>query len=102
MTIIPHLHSGEHGIEASIDGRYGNLHFILYGGIANVAFRYVYIPLGGAKRPILNMLLVFTFVAFWHDISLKLLLWGWLVTLFVLPEVGARYISSKAKVPFFN
>ncbi|KAJ5835637.1 Membrane bound O-acyl transferase MBOAT [Penicillium robsamsonii] len=74
--------------------------------------RYIYIPLGGGRggggrRPpgapkpasspwsnfmgkflqIRNFLLVFTFVALWHDINLRLLMWGWLVTLFVLPEV---------------
>ncbi|KXG48256.1 Membrane bound O-acyl transferase, MBOAT [Penicillium griseofulvum] len=72
--------------------------------------RYIYIPLGGggggrrapgAPKPaspprsnfmgkflqIRNFLLVFTFVALWHDINLRLLMWGWLVTLFVLPEV---------------
>ncbi|KAJ5826080.1 Glycerol uptake protein 1 [Penicillium riverlandense] len=74
--------------------------------------RYIYVPLGGGgggQRPvngkptasppstglgaklqkICNFLLVFTFVALWHDINLRLLMWGWLVTLFVLPEVLA-------------
>jgi D-alanyl-lipoteichoic acid acyltransferase DltB (MBOAT superfamily) len=57
--------------------------------------RYIYIPLGGSKsndiwgkaRSIGNFLVVFTFVALWHDINLRLLMWGWLVTLFVLPEI---------------
>ena len=72
--------------------------------------RYIYIPLGGGgggARPaggkpasspppsgfmakfqhIRNFLMVFTFVALWHDINLRLLMWGWLITLFVLPEV---------------
>ncbi|CAG7975253.1 unnamed protein product [Penicillium olsonii] len=72
--------------------------------------RYIYVPLGGGggghqapgtPRPasppksgfmskflqIRNFLMVFTFVALWHDINLRLLMWGWLVTLFVLPEV---------------
>ncbi|KAH8427571.1 putative glycerol:H+ symporter (Gup1) [Aspergillus melleus] len=69
--------------------------------------RYVYIPLGGGggrdrkgssnskpasalyirARQIFNFLVVFTFVALWHDINLRLLMWGWLITLFVLPEV---------------
>ncbi len=44
-----------------------------------------------------NMLVVFTFVALWHDIQLKLLIWGWLVTLFVLPEVLAGYVFPKRK-----
>lgn len=60
--------------------------------------RYIYVPLGGAGRSdgiwgvlraVLNYLAVFTFVALWHDIQLKLLMWGWLVTLFFLPEVLA-------------
>lgn len=58
--------------------------------------RYVYIPLGGGAgsgtgkvRGILNMLAVFTFVALWHDINLQLLVWGWLIVIFVLPEVLA-------------
>ena len=69
--------------------------------------RYMYIPLGGGGRPrsgtsspsdskpsllskargVMNFLAVFTFVAIWHDINLRLLMWGWLITLFVLPEV---------------
>ncbi|PHH82622.1 hypothetical protein CDD82_5348 [Ophiocordyceps australis] len=57
--------------------------------------RYIYVPLGGggsfaswvdAARSIVTYLLVFTFVALWHDIQLRLLLWGWLIVLFMLPE----------------
>ena len=77
--------------------------------------RYIYVPLGGGAgggavagtpnaassssssksllppklRGLLNTLTVFTFVALWHDINLRLLMWGWLVTLFVLPEMVA-------------
>ncbi|KAL8960727.1 MAG: hypothetical protein Q9193_002615 [Seirophora villosa] len=70
--------------------------------------RYIYIPLGGSGGPgtrgsggkaraVFNMLVVFTFVALWHDIQLNLLIWGWLVTLFVLPEVLAGYAFPKRK-----
>ncbi len=64
--------------------------------------RYIYIPLGGSRGPpgtagkwgkargMLNFLAVFTFVALWHDINLRLLAWGWLITFFVLPEVIAE------------
>lgn len=52
--------------------------------------RYIYVPVGGSKNVIPATLLVFTFVALWHDLSLKLLTWGWLVTLFILPEVICR------------
>ena len=40
---------------------------------------------------------VFSFIAIWHDIQLRLLMWGWLVTLFVLPEVVAGYIFPPSK-----
>ncbi|KAH0542950.1 hypothetical protein FGG08_002719 [Glutinoglossum americanum] len=70
--------------------------------------RYIYIPLGGSGgtgmrgpwgtiRTVVNYLAVFTFVALWHDINLRLLMWGWLITLFVLPEVIATFLFPKRK-----
>jgi len=52
--------------------------------------RYIYIPLGGMHRLVATSVLIFTFVALWHDLSPRLLAWGWLVALFILPEVMAR------------
>ena len=40
---------------------------------------------------------VFTFVALWHDISLHLLIWGWLIVLFMLPEVVGGMIFPARK-----
>lgn len=65
--------------------------------------RYLYVPLGGSGqkgilgvlRACINYLLVFTFVALWHDIQLRLLMWGWLISLFVLPEVFAHIFFPK-------
>ncbi|KAK4046734.1 glycerol transporter [Microbotryomycetes sp. JL201] len=54
--------------------------------------RYLYIPLGGSSRALLSTLTVFTFVALWHDLSLKLLTWGWVITLFVIPEMVAKKV----------
>lgn len=67
--------------------------------------RYLYVPLGGSSsrtwlemtRSAFNYGLVFTFVALWHDISLNLLVWGWLIVLFMLPEVIAGYIFPRSK-----
>ncbi|KAF9357035.1 glycerol transporter [Mortierella sp. AD094] len=59
--------------------------------------RYIYIPLGGTRYAIYNIWVVFTFVAVWHDIQLKLLAWGWLVSLFILPEIVASKVFSKKK-----
>ncbi|KNG52720.1 MBOAT-domain-containing protein [Stemphylium lycopersici] len=69
------------------------------------SLRYLYIPLGGSKgeglagkaRSVGNYLAVFTFIAVWHDIQLRLLMWGWLVTLFVLPEIIAGYVFPARK-----
>ncbi|RDW75975.1 hypothetical protein BP5796_06796 [Coleophoma crateriformis] len=57
--------------------------------------RYIYVPLGGASsktwlstvKTVMNYTAAFTFVALWHDISLNLLVWGWLIVLFMMPEV---------------
>jgi D-alanyl-lipoteichoic acid acyltransferase DltB (MBOAT superfamily) len=49
--------------------------------------RYIYIPMGGSQRRILNSIIIFTFVAIWHDIEMKLLYWGWGITLFIIPEL---------------
>ncbi|KAI8882820.1 MBOAT-domain-containing protein [Backusella circina FSU 941] len=58
--------------------------------------RYIYIPLGGSKYFAFSMWVVFTFVALWHDIEMKLLAWGWLVCLFLLPEIiGSRLFTFK-------
>ena len=67
--------------------------------------RYIYVPLGGSGaagalgrlRALANVLAVFTFVALWHDISLRLLVWGWLISLFVLPEVVAGLLFPAKK-----
>ncbi|QSZ29376.1 hypothetical protein DSL72_003890 [Monilinia vaccinii-corymbosi] len=67
--------------------------------------RYIYLPMGGSSsrnwktklRSIINYLVVFTFVALWHDISLNLLVWGWLIVLFMLPEVIAGMIFPRKK-----
>ena len=57
--------------------------------------RYIYVPLGGSRvsvpRRVLNVFVVFSFVAGWHDLTLQLLSWGWLFVAFVAVELlGAR------------
>ncbi|KAI9832862.1 MAG: hypothetical protein M1826_001029 [Phylliscum demangeonii] len=64
--------------------------------------RYIYIPLGGnasrgKARIVRNFLVVFMFVGFWHDIDLQLLIWGWLVVLFIVPELTARALFPPRK-----
>lgn len=67
--------------------------------------RYIYVPLGGASfrnwkaiaQSIITYLMVFTFVALWHDIKLRLLIWGWLIVLFMVPEWTAAWMFPKRK-----
>ena len=47
----------------------------------------MYIPLGGRKMAWLNVWPIFLFVAVWHDIEPKLLLWGALNSIFYVIEV---------------
>ncbi|XWS65402.1 hypothetical protein CRYUN_Cryun05aG0109600 [Craigia yunnanensis] len=56
--------------------------------------RYMYIPLGGSQRKLLNIWVIFTFVAVWHDLEWKLLSWAWLTCLFFVPEM---LVKSAAK-----
>jgi D-alanyl-lipoteichoic acid acyltransferase DltB (MBOAT superfamily) len=45
----------------------------------------------------LNYTTIFTFVALWHDINLNLLIWGWLIVLFMMPEVIAGILFPRKK-----
>ncbi|THG12210.1 hypothetical protein TEA_017334 [Camellia sinensis var. sinensis] len=57
-------------------------------------FRYMYIPLGGSQRKLLNVWVIFTFVPIWHDLEWKLLSWAWLACVFFIPEM---LVKSAAK-----
>lgn len=60
--------------------------------------RYIYVPLGGRSGSIINIWIIFTFVAIWHDRDMKLLAWGWLIVLFVLPEILLTNIGRSINV----
>ena len=52
--------------------------------------KYVYVPLGGDRkgkwRAVINKMLVFAFVAAWHDRNAKMLHWGTFLAVFVIIE----------------
>ncbi|EFJ25234.1 hypothetical protein SELMODRAFT_99787 [Selaginella moellendorffii] len=58
--------------------------------------RYIYIPLGGSRWKLLNVWIIFTFVALWHDLEWKLLSWAWMTCLLWLPE-GLMKLSLRLK-----
>lgn len=65
--------------------------------------RYVYVPMGGGKgvgpaRRALNVFVVFSFVSFWHDQTLQLFAWGWLLSLAMLPEIAADQVAKMPRV----
>lgn len=67
--------------------------------------RYIYVPLGGSNHSILNLFIIFTFVALWHDISWELFAWGWLIVLFILPERLCCFMSRRTgltKHPYYR
>lgn len=59
--------------------------------------RYVYVPLGGSRTRHWNVWLVFTFVAVWHDLHLKLLAWAWIICLLIVPELLLRNWALDAR-----
>ncbi|KAJ1949253.1 glycerol transporter [Linderina pennispora] len=65
--------------------------------------RYLYIPLGGRRTAPWNTFVVFTFVALWHDLTMRLLQWAWLIALLFLPEALATWYGQRwARRPYFR
>ncbi|KAL6494442.1 hypothetical protein OROGR_031242 [Orobanche gracilis] len=60
--------------------------------------RYVYIPFGGSQKKMLNIWVIFTFVAVWHDLEWKLLSWAWLTCIFFIPELLLKSAASALPV----
>ncbi|GMP39739.1 hypothetical protein CsSME_00010453 [Camellia sinensis var. sinensis] len=60
--------------------------------------RYMYIPLGGSQRKLLNVWVIFTFVAIWHDLEWKLLSWAWLTCVFFIPEMLVKSAAKSFQV----
>eukprot|EP00911_Craspedida_sp_UC1_P000989 UC1_evm2s740 len=58
--------------------------------------RYMFIPMGGSRkgpmRTALNSAVVFTFVALWHDLNMRMLLWGSAFAIFMVPEILATRV----------
>lgn len=49
--------------------------------------RYMYVPMGGRSYRVISVWFIFLFVAVWHDIEPKLLVWGLMNAAFYLIEV---------------
>ena len=70
--------------------------------------RYLFVPLGGSRYKVYNVWVVFGFVAIWHDLRLHLLVWGWGICLFLVPEGLAKAYFNRPtfaelrKTPFYN
>ncbi|KAL2628889.1 hypothetical protein R1flu_013575 [Riccia fluitans] len=56
--------------------------------------RYMYIPLGGSDWRMINVWVIFTFVAIWHDLEWKLLSWAWVTCLLFIPEISLKYLIN--------
>lgn len=64
--------------------------------------RYIYVPAGGSDGGwvvrMRNIFGVFSFVAIWHDMTLQLLLWGWLSAIAFAPELLVEWLGSRPSV----
>jgi D-alanyl-lipoteichoic acid acyltransferase DltB (MBOAT superfamily) len=59
------------------------------------AIRYLYVPLGGYKYRLLNVFPIFAFIALWHDINLKLVIWALIMCVFIILESAIIWGFSK-------
>lgn len=68
--------------------------------------RYLYIPLGGSRvnllRRVLNIILIFTYVALWHGICVKLLLWSLFILMSFIPELFLRSFINRKRFGRFR
>ncbi|CAM6047301.1 unnamed protein product [Sphagnum compactum] len=64
--------------------------------------RYLYIPLGGSKWRLINVWIIFTFVAIWHDLEWKLLSWAWVTCLLWVPELVVKSIVKSHRMEGFR
>ena len=62
----------------------------------------IYIPLGGAKTKIFNLWIIFSFVALWHDLKINLLIWGWFICFFLVPEILVKNYFNKDNMKFIH
>ncbi|KAL3132194.1 hypothetical protein ABBQ32_008792 [Trebouxia sp. C0010 RCD-2024] len=64
--------------------------------------RYIYVPLGGSATRLLNIWLIFTFVALWHDLEWHLLGWAWLTCILFVPELGIKWLFMQPSMAFLR
>ncbi|KAF3634332.1 putative defensin-like protein 21-like [Capsicum annuum] len=50
------------------------------------------------QAKLLNVWVIFTFVAVWHDLEWKLLSWAWLTCIFFIPEMIVKSTTNTLKV----
>ena len=58
-------------------------------GFNHWLIRYLYIPLGGNNN-YLSVIATIAFVAFWHDHSVYIVLWAFMIVLFIVPEIAIK------------
>ncbi|GLC54156.1 hypothetical protein PLESTB_000829800 [Pleodorina starrii] len=58
--------------------------------------RYMYVPLGGSHWRAVNVWLIFTFVALWHDLEWRLLGWAWLMAAAIAPEMLVKALGRSS------
>jgi D-alanyl-lipoteichoic acid acyltransferase DltB (MBOAT superfamily) len=62
-----------------------------------VQVRYLYVPLGGARRRALVIWPIFFFVALWHDLEWRLMSWAWLICLAFVPEMAIKQFARSKR-----
>ena len=59
--------------------------------------RYMYIPMGGTKRRLFSVFPIFMFIAFWHDIELRLFGWALIMCIAFVPEILVTMFFAQSR-----
>lgn len=70
-------------------------------GFNHWLIRYLYVPLGG-KNNLGSVVGVIVFVAFWHDHSIRIVVWALILVLFMVPELAIKSYFRKYHLSLYS
>ena len=60
--------------------------------------RYIFIPMDGSKHYFRNVLIVFTYVALWHDFNINLLVWAYILIVGIATEHCVQHYFKRTQI----
>ncbi len=57
--------------------------------------KYIYVPMGGAKRKFVSVWFIFSFIAMWHDLEMRWMAWAMINCLLFIGEIAITTFVPK-------